>query len=256
MRFIPTRIHALLDYFTGMLLLASPWIFRFDHGSAETWLPILLGGGVMIYSLFTDYELAIARRIPMPVHLLIDIAGGCLLAASPWLFGFAHAVKLPHLFIGAGEVLVALLTNPRPTDYSAAGVHKHVPVVLLLLLAGCTASAADEPRPLDAITGLRDPEAALYDAEQDVIFISNMEGLGSLHDGRGYITRVSAADYSRSEVFVRSGANGVVLNAPKGMEIRDDVLWVADISVVREPAMVMKAGVVYVGPTWTEGTPR
>jgi hypothetical protein len=34
MRFIPTRIHAIVDYVTGILLIAAPFIFRFADGGA------------------------------------------------------------------------------------------------------------------------------------------------------------------------------------------------------------------------------
>ncbi len=57
MRFIPTRVHGLLDYVVGMLLIAAPWVFNFDRGGAETWVPVALGVGALVYSLFTDHEL-------------------------------------------------------------------------------------------------------------------------------------------------------------------------------------------------------
>jgi hypothetical protein len=121
LRFIPTRKHGVLDYLFGLVLVGSPWFFQFDFGTIETWLPILLGGGLMLYSLFTDYEVSIARRIPMPVHLLLDVTGGLLLAASPWIFGFADTVIMPHLLLGLGEIAVAVFTSPTPTPASMAG---------------------------------------------------------------------------------------------------------------------------------------
>ena len=38
MRFISTRVHGILDYLMGPLLIASPWLFDFDNGGAETWV--------------------------------------------------------------------------------------------------------------------------------------------------------------------------------------------------------------------------
>ena len=84
-----------------------------------------------------------------------------------------------------------------------------------------------------AIGGLQGPESVRYDAEQDVFFISNMTGYGSARDGNGYINRVEAGDPSKAVVFVRGGAQGVSLDAPKGMTIQGDTLWVADIEVLR-----------------------
>ena len=114
MRFIPTRVHGMADYLLGVLLIAAPWLFDFADGGAETWLPVILGAGVILYSLLTDYELGVMRRIPMATHLLLDLGGGVLLAASPWLFGFAEDVYLPHLVLGLLEIGAALTTRTSP----------------------------------------------------------------------------------------------------------------------------------------------
>ncbi|WP_376090925.1 hypothetical protein ACE7GA_20790 [Roseomonas sp. CCTCC AB2023176] len=110
MRFIPTRIHGVLDYGTGVLLIALPWLSGFADGTAAQWVPVLLGAGAIAYSLLTDYELGVAPVIPMPVHLALDGGSGILLAASPWLFGFADRVWAPHLILGLFEIGASLLT--------------------------------------------------------------------------------------------------------------------------------------------------
>ena len=115
MRFLPTRVHGVIDYLTGLLLVASPWLFGFaDAGGAAQWLPVVLGAGAILYSLLTDYELGAVRLIPVPAHLGLDFASGALLAVSPWLFGFAGLVWLPHLLIGLFEVVISLVTRTRP----------------------------------------------------------------------------------------------------------------------------------------------
>jgi hypothetical protein len=116
MQIIPTRIHGMMDYLVGALLVAAPWLFDFNHGGAETWVPIVLGLGMILYSLFTDYELGAVRRIPMPTHLMLDLGGGVLLALSPWLFGFADTVRTPHLVIGLIEIGTVLMSQRRPAD--------------------------------------------------------------------------------------------------------------------------------------------
>ncbi len=101
---------------------------------------------------------------------------------------------------------------------------------------GRTAEARDAPaaaRKLHVVQGLGFPESVRYDPDQDVYFVSNMAGPGSLKDGNGFIVRIRAEDLSRAEVFVQGGINGAVLDAPKGMAISGDTLWVADIDVVR-----------------------
>ncbi len=113
-------------------------------------------------------------------------------------------------------------------------------VIALGALAGagaCRSSqAAEAPsaaRMLTRIEGFGFPESVRYDPDQDLYFVSNMAGPGSLKDGNGYIARVFAAEPGRAEVFIQGGKNGVVLDAPKGMAIHGDTLWVADIDVLR-----------------------
>ena len=114
MRFIPTKFHAPLDYIVGAALIAAPWIFQFSEHTAATVVPIVLGIGLIAYSLFTNYELGLWKVAPMAVHNLIDIAAGSLLAASPWIFGFADntaTVWVPHLVVGMAAVFLGLTTK-------------------------------------------------------------------------------------------------------------------------------------------------
>lgn len=112
MKIIPTKVHGVLDYVVGLLLIAAPWVLGFADGGAETWIPVALGGGALAYSLFTDYELGAVHAINMRMHLMLDFGSGLLLVASPWLFGFADRVSLPHVAAGVFEIVAALMTNP------------------------------------------------------------------------------------------------------------------------------------------------
>ena len=114
-RMIPTRIHGILDYATALLLLLAPWLFDFYRSAPATWVPVVLAAGALIYSVFTDYEAGVVKQLPMPVHLGLDAGSGVLLAASPWLFGFAGSVWEPHVVIGLFEIVVAALTRRTPS---------------------------------------------------------------------------------------------------------------------------------------------
>ena len=111
---IPTKVHGYLDYGVGALLIAAPWLFDFAQGGAETWVPVILGIAAILYSLFTDYELGVTRGISMGTHLTLDMLSGLLLAASPWIFGFADIVYVPHLVLGILEIGASLLTKREP----------------------------------------------------------------------------------------------------------------------------------------------
>jgi hypothetical protein len=112
MGFIPTRVHGVLDYLTAGVLIAAPSMLGFRKHGMQTWLPMALGVGTIGYSLLTDYELGLFKIIPMPMHLALDAANGVLLAASPWLFGFAEEVSAPHLGLGLFEIVVTASSQP------------------------------------------------------------------------------------------------------------------------------------------------
>jgi len=120
MRFIPTTFHAPLDYIVGLFLIAAPWIFQFSDNTIATVVPIVLGIGLIAYSLFTDYELGVWKVAPMAVHNLIDIAAGALLAVSPWLFGFADEganAWLPLVVVGLAAIFLGLTTKQQGYRY-------------------------------------------------------------------------------------------------------------------------------------------
>lgn len=124
MKFISTRTHGVIDYLMGVLLIASPWLFDFDRGGAETWVPVILGAGVILYSLVTDYEISATRKLSLRTHLMLDMIGGAFLAVSPWLFGFDDFVYLPHLLLGIAEIAVALFTHNVPDDRRHTDTHR------------------------------------------------------------------------------------------------------------------------------------
>jgi len=114
MRFIPTKFHAPLDYIVGAALIASPWIFSFSDTTAPTVVSIVLGIGLIAYSLITNYELGVWKLAPMAVHNLSDVVAGALLALSPWLFGFADDpanVWIWFVVVGLAAIFLGLTTK-------------------------------------------------------------------------------------------------------------------------------------------------
>ncbi|MDQ4127165.1 MAG: SPW repeat protein [Actinomycetota bacterium] len=118
LRMIPTSVHGAIDYLTGGMLLAAPRLLGLTDEPRAALVLRSAGGGALAYSLITDYELGLLRLLPMPAHLAMDAASGVLVAVSPWLLGFAGKGPrywLPHVLVGATEVLAATTTKTEPS---------------------------------------------------------------------------------------------------------------------------------------------
>src|SRR3954454_18277869 len=102
---ITSRMHGMLDYPAGILLIAAPWIFGFSDVDAARNVAIVIGALVIVQSVITDYEFSIADVLPLSAHLMMDVVAGIVLAASPWIFGFSDEgteAWVPHLVFGLG----------------------------------------------------------------------------------------------------------------------------------------------------------
>jgi sugar lactone lactonase YvrE len=83
------------------------------------------------------------------------------------------------------------------------------------------------------VKNLQNPESARWDAELGVWFVSNVNGQPGAKDNNGFISRIKGDGSVDSLKFVAGGRGKVTLNAPKGLAIVGDTLWVADIDAVR-----------------------
>ena len=124
MRFIPTRFHGILDYIVGIFMIIAPWVLDFSDNDAATWTLVIAGVLVLLQTVMTDFEVGLIRKIPMSTHLMTDLGLGVLLAISPWLFGFADRVYMPHLIIGVFSILASLTTHRVPSrSYTTSHVN-------------------------------------------------------------------------------------------------------------------------------------
>jgi len=112
MRFLPTKVHGLIDYLWGALAFATPWALGFASG-AEGFLLMFFGIGAWLYSFATDYEWGVIPVLTVPLHLAVDGLGGAFLMAAPWLFGFSDRVVWPYLAFGGFSVVASLITRTR-----------------------------------------------------------------------------------------------------------------------------------------------
>ena len=111
MKILPRWVHGVLDYVVSVFLLLAPTLLGFRIGGAAQWLPVALGAVGIFYSLLTRYELGAVPLLSLRTHLVLDTLHGVLLALSPWVFGFADRVWVPHLTLGVLELMVVLLSR-------------------------------------------------------------------------------------------------------------------------------------------------
>ena len=113
---IPQRIHGILDYLVGALLIVAPYLLGFADGTAAQWVPQAIGVLTIVVSLLTRYPLGVVKVVPFSTHLVLDVAQGVLLAASPCLFSFADRIWWPHVLVGIIYVLVPSFTRRGMTE--------------------------------------------------------------------------------------------------------------------------------------------
>ena len=109
-------------------------------------------------------------------------------------------------------------------------------IALGLGLAACAPAPEAEPidRPITvAQVGFATPESVLHDPEADVYLVSNINGAPLAADNNGFISRVSPTGEVLALKWIEGGVAGVSLDAPKGMALVGDTLYLSDITRIR-----------------------
>lgn len=113
-----------------------------------------------------------------------------------------------------------------------------ISIVFGLLMAGCNSDEAPGEVSWDMVQdtsdrvaviegGLQGPEAVQYDSDQDVYFISNLNGDPTAADSNGFISRTQTDGTIDSLKFM-VGTEQHPLHGPLGMYIIGDTLFVVD----------------------------
>ena len=95
------------------------------------------------------------------------------------------------------------------------------------------ASRPAESRITIAGVGLKTPESALWDPQDDVYYVSNIHGHPTAEDDNGFVAKLSVTGKVLELEWISGASPAITLHAPKGMALVGDELWVADIQVVR-----------------------
>jgi len=129
-----------------------------------------------------------------------------------------------HILVVCCFAALVACAKERPAADSAAGK----------TIGATSAAAAATADKIGETSGMKVPESVRYDPELDVFYVSNINGNPSEKDNNGFIVRVRADSTNVVTMVAEAGKKGVTLNAPKGMALKGDTLFVADIDALRE----------------------
>jgi DNA-binding beta-propeller fold protein YncE len=101
-----------------------------------------------------------------------------------------------------------------------------MPLAAVSFLALLSQAGAAELKQVWEVTGLKGPESAVYDPVRGVIYVSNVNGEPAAKDGNGFVSMLSPDGKATELEWVKG------LDAPKGMALVGDILYVADKDVL------------------------
>jgi len=96
------------------------------------------------------------------------------------------------------------------------------------------APAAWDGKSVLKLEGFSTPESVLYDADDDVYLVSNINGKPLDADDNGFISKVTTDGKVAELKWIDGAKDNIKLDAPKGLAIANGTLYVADINVVRQ----------------------
>ena len=101
----------------------------------------------------------------------------------------------------------------------------------------CTSVAVTDMLPSSTLVsdvGFVLPGTAIIDEKRDLYLVSNASTHPLESANNGFISVLSPKGEMIAPKWIQGGKKGVTLNAPKGMAIRSNILYIADVSVIRK----------------------
>ena len=83
------------------------------------------------------------------------------------------------------------------------------------------------------VTDLQTPYSFVSNSAGQEYFISSVNGDAQSADNNGFITKLDASGKLINLKFIQGGTDGITLNAPKGMALVEQTLYVADLDTLR-----------------------
>ena len=118
-------------------------------------------------------------------------------------------------------------------------IHRVAPLVALIASAGCGKPADTATRSVAGSqilvhdVGFAAPASVIHDPITDVYLVSNINGSPTDRDDNGFISLVSPEGNVIALKWIDGDSSSVYLNAPRGMAVYGEFLYVADLTTVR-----------------------
>jgi len=109
---VPLSLHGLVEYGLGVLAIAAPFLFSFDHNGAIAF-SVFMGAAILVLVGITDAPTGIVRSLPVDSHVVLDLVVGVLLVVAPFVLGFTEDDGATAFLVVLGLVflLLAFLTR-------------------------------------------------------------------------------------------------------------------------------------------------
>jgi len=125
---IPLNSHNVFDYLGGGVLILCPFLFAFADLDMPRNVFMLCGLFLILYSLFTNYQYAMLRVIPLGVHMTLDVLLGVFLFMAPYILNYrgnlTSTQECLHYVLGAGVILLVSITSEKTeADKRLHGYH-------------------------------------------------------------------------------------------------------------------------------------
>jgi hypothetical protein len=112
---ISLNTHNVIDYVGGVVLCMCPWVFGFADLDSARNIFLVLGVGLIFYSLLTNYRYSVAKVIPLGVHMALDVVAGIFLMLAPSIWGYRPLLTggqyALHFILGLGLIALVAMTR-------------------------------------------------------------------------------------------------------------------------------------------------
>ena len=124
-RSIPTKTHGMIDYLIAVILIALPWVCGvWSVNVSMAVLTLLLGGALLVYSIYTYYEVGVFKLMGMWTHVTLDAVIGMITMALPLFYGMVGLqlrLWVPYLAVGLVAVLLSIFSKTAPAGTITPG---------------------------------------------------------------------------------------------------------------------------------------